>query len=140
MLPESKKNILKILTCKTIYFLSEHLWLIKMNISERIRFEMQFTMVDTIADCFWLQVIILENILSQQLSELSEVWAYETFAKSCVHTTQMPHPSLKLNHKLHIKLHFFRIFRRWMGALRITCIFLGNIHLRFLQAWTIKTT
>lgn len=70
------KNILKILTCKAIYFfLSENLWLTEMSISERIRFEMQLTMVNTIAGCSWLQVIILENSLSQQLSELSEVWA-----------------------------------------------------------------
>lgn len=64
------KNILKILTCKTIYFLSEHLRLIKMNISGRIRLEMQLTMVNTTADCLWLYVIILENSLSQQLSEI----------------------------------------------------------------------
>lgn len=64
------KNILKILRCKTIYFLSEHLRLIKMNISGRIRLEMQLTMVNTTADCLWLYVIILENSLSQQLSEI----------------------------------------------------------------------
>lgn len=61
MLPDSIKTFLKMLTCKTFYFLSEHLWLIKMNISERIRFGTQFTMVNTIADCFWLCIIILEK-------------------------------------------------------------------------------
>lgn len=59
MLPHNIKTFLKMFTCKTFYFLSKHLWLIKISISKRIRFGKQL---------YW------KNSLSQQLLELSEVW------------------------------------------------------------------
>lgn len=82
MLPHNIKTFLKMFTCKTFYFLSKHLWLIKMSISERIRFGKQL---------YW------KYSLFQQLLELSEVWEYETFVQCCIHTSQMLHPSLLLH-------------------------------------------